>query len=132
MLHHKIGNTEFYLRIRALAREMRQNSTEAENFFWQKVRNRRLFNWKFNRQVIIQYRMDNLFTKFYIADFHCALLKLIIEIDGKIHNFHQEDDLIRTDQMLELGYTVIRFSNQQILEQWEEVEETIKKYLTSI
>ena len=129
MLHRIDGNKEMYLRIRALAREMRRNSTYAEDYFWEKVRNRRLFGLKINRQFIIQCPVSNNFIKYYIADFHCALLKLIIEIDGAIHHLRESEDLIRTAQMMEQGYTVIRFSNEQVLNHWEDVELVIKKFM---
>ena len=129
MLHRITGNKKLYLRIRELARAMRSNSTRAEDYFWEKVRNRRLFGLKINRQFIIQCRIDNIYTKYYIADFHCALIKMIIEIDGSIHDFKKDDDLLRTKQMTELGYTVIRFTNEQVLNHWEEVEMEIKKYV---
>src|SRR5687768_12879766 len=115
MLHRISGNKELYLRIRELARAMRINSTLAEDYFWEKVRNRRLFGLKINRQFIISCPVTNKFTKYYIADFHCAFLKMIIELDGPIHNLRETEDLLRTNQMIARGYTVIRFSNEQVL-----------------
>ncbi|MEO6131905.1 MAG: endonuclease domain-containing protein [Saprospiraceae bacterium] len=129
MLHQNAGNKELYLRIRALAREMRKKSTKAEDYFWEKVRNRKLFGLKWNRQFIIQCPIDPFFTKYYISDFHCHRLRLIVELDGQIHLKQQEEDLIRTERMNQWGYTVIRFSNEEVLEHWDEVEEKLKEYL---
>ena len=131
MFNHHAGNKELYLRIRALAREMRKYPTEAEKYFWEKVRDRRLFGLKINRQFIIQCPIDSIFTKYYIADFHCYRLKMIIELDGHIHLKLQSEDLLRTENMIELGFTVIRFTNEQILNHWEEVERRIKEYMDS-
>ena len=129
MLHRRKGNRELYLKIRALARKMRKNSTKAEDFFWEKVRDRRLFGLKWNRQFIIQCPIDSIFTKFYIADFHCHQLSLIIELDGQIHLKQQEEDHIRTERICEFGFTVIRFTNEQVLEDWESVELKIKQHM---
>jgi very-short-patch-repair endonuclease len=110
-----------YLKVRELARQMRKYPTQAEEFFWQKARNRRLFGLKFQRQHIIAYSFDATFTKFYIADFYCEELKLIIELDGQIHLELKEQDLIRTEQMIERGYQVLRFTNEEVLYNWDHV-----------
>ncbi len=120
-----------YLRIRALARQMRKNPTKAEEYFWEKVRDRRLFGLKMNRQFIIQIRIDSIFTKYYIADFHCLALNLIIELDGQIHLKQEIEDLLRTEHMNEWGFTVIRFTNDEVLTDWENVELRIKQYVES-
>lgn len=73
--------------------------------------------------------MSPTYKKFYIADFHCYVLKLIVELDGQIHLRQQEEDMIRTEHIEAYGYTVIRFTNEQILQRWDEVEEMLKKYL---
>ena len=126
---HQHSNRTLYLRIRFLAREMRKNPTPAEECFWEKVRDRRLFDLKWNRQFIIQCRLDSLYTKYYISDFHCNKYKLIIELDGKIHLRLQEEDLLRTEQMVELGFTVLRFTNDQVLHHWDEVEKCILEHI---
>ena len=128
MLHQQ-SNRSLYLRIRALAREMRNNQTLAEDFFWDKVRDRRFLGLKWNRQFIIQCRIDHFFTKYYISDFHCHDFKLIIELDGMIHLKQIEQDLLRTEQMNEYGFTVLRFSNAQVLYHWDEVELAIKEHI---
>ena len=124
---HQHSNRELYLRIRDLARHMRKNQTEAEDFFWEKVRDRRLFGLKWNRQFIIQCRLDSGITKYYIPDFHCYKYKFIAELDGHIHLKQQSEDLLRTERLNEYGFTVVRFSNDQVLNHWEEVEECIRR-----
>ena len=121
-------NYILYLRIHTLAREMRKNPTLAEAFFWEKVRDRRLFGVKWNRQFILQCWIDSFFTKYYIADFHCNTYKLIVELDGQIHLRQQSEDLLRTEEIEEWGFTVLRFSNDQVLYHWEEVEKCILDY----
>ncbi len=119
---HRHDKHQFYLRIRALAREMRKNSTPAEDFFWEKVRDRRLFGLKINRQFIIACELAPDHIKYYIADFHCFEHRLIFELDGQIHLRQQEEDLLRTERMQEHGFTVVRFTNEEILYHWPEVE----------
>ncbi len=114
-----------YFKVRELARAMRKKPTPAEAFFWAKTRNRKLFDLKFNRQYIIQSPLDAAFTKYYIADFHCYALKLIIELDGNVHIEQNEIDLVRTDHMHQWGFTVLRFTNEQVLMDWDFVAEQI-------
>ncbi|MCX7821086.1 MAG: endonuclease domain-containing protein, partial [Brevinematales bacterium] len=104
----------------------RKNQTEAENFFWEKVRNRKL-GLKFVRQKPIKFKQNKKFNFFY-ADFYCAEKKLVIEIDGKIHEKRKEYDKMRDEILAEMGYKVIRFKNEEIFNKWNEIE----KYLTEI
>jgi very-short-patch-repair endonuclease len=129
MLHQHKKN-QLYLRVRALPRQMRKHPTTAEDFFWEKVRNRRLFGLKWNRQFIIPCLLNPNFTKYYIADFHCHQFKLIVELDGQIHLRQQTQDLIRTERMIQWGFTVVRFSNDQVLNHWDEVALIIKELTT--
>jgi very-short-patch-repair endonuclease len=54
---------------------------------------------------------------------------LVVELDGSIHLNQAEYDMLRTDQLIEKGYTVIRFNNRTVLENWEEVERIIKEFM---
>ncbi len=108
---------------------MRNNPTKAEEAFWVKARRRNLFDLKFNRQFILRYRKDQEKLAYYIADFYNHKLKLIVEIDGEIHQSQIEHDLMRTDTLKSLGYTVIRFTNFQILNEFESVISEIEKYV---
>ncbi|MEO6191074.1 MAG: endonuclease domain-containing protein [Saprospiraceae bacterium] len=109
------------------ARLLRKNQTIAEEYCWNKVRNRNFYNLKFSRQYVIEH--SNILNKklFYIADFYCHANKLIVEIDGSIHKFQKEYDQLRESHLVEMGYTVLRFSNEQVINQWNEVEITILK-----
>lgn len=92
--------------ILARAREMRQPQTPAEATLWRNLRNRKL-RYKFRRQHPI-YR--------FIIDFYCAEAKLLIEIDGDSHleKDQIEYDKVRTEYLEELGYKVIRFTNDDV------------------
>ena len=129
MLHRRTDNRDLYLKIRGLAREMRKKSTRAEDYFWEKVRDRRLLGLKWNRHFILQCPVDPDFIKYYIADFHCHQLKLVVELDGQIHLKQEADDLIRTERLCELGFNVIRFLNEQVINHWDEVENCIREYM---
>jgi len=125
---HQLEIRRHYLRVLAFAREMRRNPTEAEVFFWEKVRGRKLFGLKWNRQFVVECLFDSTVMKYYIADFHCHQFKLIIELDGPIHLEQLDDDLMRTEDLIQYGFKVLRFTNDQVLNHWDEVEEILRKY----
>lgn len=101
---------------------MRKNPTPAERQFWEKVRGRQFLKKKFYRQYIIQHS-DILGKKsFFIADFFCNEASLIVEIDGKIHEKQLDYDRIREEILLEMGYITIRFTNDEVFNEWEKVE----------
>ncbi len=54
---------------------------------------------------------------------------LIVELDGQIHLKQQDEDLLRTDRLKEWGFIVLRFTNDQVLNHWDEVELIIKEYV---
>lgn len=112
-----------YETILEFARSMRKSPTKAEAFFWDKVRNRRLNSLKFYRQYIIEFTNH----QFFIVDFICHERKLIIELDGAIHKHQLDYDSGRTYELEELGYKVIRFSNDKVLNNWENVKKEIMK-----
>lgn len=120
VLHRPLGNSQIYFRIRELARNMRKHATPAEDLFWEKVRNRKFHDLKINRQFILTALVEGV-CKFYIADFYCHELKLIIELDGWIHLKQLDEDMVRTERLEDQGYTVVRFTNDEILNHWEEV-----------
>lgn len=118
-----------YFETLQLAREHRKNPTPAEKLFWDKVRGKKLFGLKFNRQFLIEYKEILGNKLFYIADFHNFELKLIIEIDGSIHQEQIEYDKERENDFIALGYKILRFSNDEVLYGWEEVEKKVREFL---
>ena len=107
------------------ARELRRDSTNAEKILWDALRNRKLMNKKFYRQKPIYY--DELVKDtFFIADFYCHEAKLVIEVDGGIHNYQKEEDMTRTEVLNLLGINVIRFKNDEVEKNIEYVLEKIK------
>lgn len=92
--------------IKEFSRDMRKNSTKAENLLWQKIRNGQL-GFKFRRQ----HQIDNK----YIADFICLEKRLIIELDGGQHNDRSKDK-DRTLYLENNNFKVIRFWDNEILQ----------------
>ena len=93
-------------RLRQVVREMRHEPTEAENLLWQRLRTHQLLDLKFKRQ----HPLD-----FFILDFYCPEIGLVIEVDGSVHQYSQEEDALRTEFLQARGLTVVRFTNQQVL-----------------
>src|SRR5579872_1542460 len=104
--------------LQTYARHLRKDSTDAENRLWYYLRGRRLGKYKFRRQV----RVVN-----YIVDLLCQHKKLIIELDGGQHAKSEaiEYDQKRTVFLTEKGYKVIRFWNDDVLTQTENILEII-------
>ena len=100
-------------------RLLRANSTEAEKIIWEKIRNKQINKKKFRRQVSIGS---------YIADFYCPELRLVIEIDGNVHNsnYAKEYDAYRDIYMESLDLKIFRFSNEDIFNKLDEVIDKIK------
>jgi leucyl-tRNA synthetase len=96
------------------ARELRQNMTDAEKLLWINLRNRRFHQLKFLRQHPIIYDMTNNKPLYFIADFYCAEKKLVIEVDGKIHDFQKEDDQHREKILQSLKLTILRIRNEEV------------------
>ena len=103
-------------RNREFARRLRRTQTDAERLLWFRLRDRRLGGWKFKRQVPIDR---------YVVDFVCADGKLIVEIDGGQHDQHRERDGNRTAALEAMGYLVLRFWNNEVLQNTSGVLETI-------
>lgn len=112
-----------YTVLRGYSHEMRYEPTMAEIRLWECLRAKRL-GVKFRRQHVI----DD-----YIADFVCLSEKLVIEVDGEYHNEEEQQtlDKQRTERLDALGYRVLRFTNDQVLFQIEDVLETIQKHFIS-
>lgn len=100
------------------AQFLRRNETIAEKLLWEKLRNNQLEGLKFRRQHPVN---------IYIADFYCHKFKLIIELDGDYHNQEEQKqkDEVRTEVLGLNDLKIIRFKN-------EEVEQDINQVLTTI
>ena len=97
------------------ARSFRQNPTEAERKLWQRLRRPAFTNAHFHRQATIGP---------YYADFACHALRLVIELDGGQHA-GSASDVVRTDYLNAAGYRVLRFWNNDVLNNIDGVMQTI-------
>ena len=102
------------------ARVLRTRQTEAESMLWGALRSRRLCGLKFRRQ----YPIDP-----FIVDFVCISKKLVVEIDGGYHDFVYENDRSRQEKIEAEGWNVIRFSNEDVLDDVDAVAIAIAKQL---
>jgi len=112
------GNCQRNLTSRA--RELRRESSDAEQLLWACLRGRRLAGWKFRRQAIIGR---------YIVDFLCPTAKLVIEVDGGQHMEQVLYDERRSRVLEAKGYRVLRFWNHEVLVQLDDVLEEIHRVL---
>lgn len=112
----------------AFTKLLRHNQTPAEKFFWNKVRDRRLFNAKFRRQFLIEHAEILGKKYFYIVDFYCFEKKLIVELDGEIHLSQKEYDAHRHQKLIDMGFQVIRFRNEEVLNNWNGVKKELEVF----
>ncbi len=96
------------------ARYLRKNLTPEESIIWQLLRNRQLDGFKFLRQHPIKVWETSGRFHFFYADFYCAEKKLVIEIDGLIHEKQKEYDASRDYIMNELGLKVLQILNDEV------------------
>ena len=105
--------------LKQAARNLRSNTTNAENILWNHIRKKQIYNIQFYRQKII----GN-----YIVDFFAPSINLVIEVDGGYHNVldqhYQDQD--RDVYLNVLGILVLRFSNHQIESDIQNVIQIIK------
>ena len=104
------------------ARDLRREQTDAEKILWELLRNRRLDGYKFRRQHTMLV---------YIVDFYCFEKKLIIEVDGSVHNEEEQKnyDRLREKELTALGARVIRFTNDDVMNNKQNVLRTISDAL---
>ena len=100
----------------AAAHHMRRNQTEAEQALWQMLKGHRVAGLNFRRQQVI----DG-----FIVDFYCHRAQLAVEVDGAVHDDRREYDRQRDAVLGGRGITVLRFSNDQVLQRPESVVDLI-------
>ncbi len=112
-----------------LCRELRKSQTKAEKIFWQAVRNRQFLGLKFYRQYPLFFDYIGKET-FFIADFFCFEKKMVIEVDGKIHDYRKDHDELRTFIVNMMGIEVLRFTNEEIERQFDKVLKKLEKKMS--
>jgi very-short-patch-repair endonuclease len=108
-------------KLQEAVKQLRANQTPAEGILWECLRNSRLNGWKFRRQQII---------RSFIVDFYCHKAGLVVELDGSHHaSASQKTSDQNRDQILtDLGLHVIRFSNDRI---GQDLEQVLKEIITA-
>ena len=101
------------------AKGLRRASTGAEERLWDHLRDRRFLGLKFRRQAPVGP---------YVADFLCHDMKLVLELDGSIHEGERQiaHDLNRDANLQALGYRVLRFTNDQVENDLESILNTLR------
>ncbi|MEN8196734.1 MAG: DUF559 domain-containing protein [Pseudomonadota bacterium] len=105
------------------ARHLRQNLTDAENAFWRRLRRKQLDGFKFRRQAPIGR---------YVVDFVCLEKRLIIELDGGQHAIREDADARRAAWLRGEGFHIVRFWNNEVLEDMDRIVESIRRTLNGI
>ena len=110
------GQTGEFVQGNKLQRVLRRNMTDAERKLWQKLR---------GNQLDVKFRRQHPFEN-YILDFVCLPLALVVEVDGGQHIEQAEHDAQRTALLETAGFQVLRFWNNQILNELDAVLEVIR------
>lgn len=118
---YNTANPNLYSVLHEWAMENKKYQTDAERFLWEHIRGKRLGK-KFNRQHVIDE---------FIVDFVCLEEMLVIEVDGGYHCQPQQEeyDNYRTERLNAMGFTVIRFDNDRIIDEIDKVIKVICRYI---
>ena len=119
--YYATSSIDRYGILKSYAKENRLGATDAEKVIWEYLRAKRM-GVKFRRQHPV---LD------YIVDYVCLDKMLIIEIDGEYHNQQEQqiEDRNRDERLKDMGYTVLRFTNEQVMTNIDGVLENINMYL---
>jgi very-short-patch-repair endonuclease len=96
----------FWNSLKPKVRKMRREPTPGEDALWQRLRNRQVEGYKFRRQHPIDH---------FVANFCCPERKLVVEVDGGVHDNREVEDQVRSRFLENLGFRVMRFSNERVL-----------------
>ena len=99
-----------------LQRRLRKNPTDAEQRLWNCLRQRQFGDFKFRRQ----HPFEN-----YVIDFVCLEAMLAVEVDGGQHADQQPEDALRTRTLTDAGFKVLRFWNNEVMQDIDAVKESI-------
>ncbi len=111
-------------KLKELARQLRNNATKSEITLWQKLKRKQIKGYDFHRQKPL---LD------YIVDFYCYELQLVIEVDGYSHQLDEvkKKDKLKESALSKVGLRVLRFSDQQVLNDLDNVLREIENYINT-
>ena len=106
-----------------MARELRNHSTKSEIRLWQQLKGKQVYGYDFHRQKPLLN---------FIADFYCYELQLVIELDGYSHQFEavQIKDEVKQKELENIGLTVLRFQDAEVMQDMGNVLRVIEDYIT--
>ena len=115
-----------YPQIKEITRKLRHNTTKYEVILWRYLRRKQIEGRRFLRQHAIIYETVGNEHFFYVPDFYCTSEKIAVELDGKIHDFTKKRDKKRDEILEGMGIKVLRFKNEEVTENIENVLRKIK------
>ncbi len=118
--------TDWFLRydtrLKQRARDNRKNPTPAEQKAWDELFSKKQFHgYKFTRQKMLSW---------FIVDFYCSELQLVVEIDWEVHSWREEFDDERTIELEKLWLRIIRYDNYKILNNMDWVNNKLTKFIS--
>ena len=121
----KVGKIHYNPKLKDLAKNLRNNSTRAEIILWNHLKGKKLKGYDFHRQKPIEN---------FIVDFFCNKLILAIELDGYTHGFEEVlvKDEIKEKRLTDLGVTVLRFTDRDVIDNMESVLKSIEDSIDKI
>lgn len=105
-----------YNDIKNIAGRLRKNPTQSEKILWKYLRKRQLGGYRFLRQHPLYYEHNNNDHFFFVPDFYCPEIKLIIELDGGIHLQQKHNDEKRDEILGNRGFKILRINNEDLLD----------------
>jgi very-short-patch-repair endonuclease len=102
------------------AQRLRKKPTKTEILLWEQLRTKKLGGWRFQRQRPILIELHGLGT-FAVADFYCGVAKLIVEVDGSVHEDQEADDRARDEALARRGFGVLRISASDVQQNMAQV-----------
>ena len=107
-----------------LARDLRNNPTRAEKVLWNTLRNKKL-GYDFHRQKPMG---------FFIYDFYCYKLRLVIEVDGATHSLPEvlQNDKLKDENALSHGFQILRLTDDDVLQRGDYAEDLIRNLILEI
>lgn len=115
------ANMRIYAQLKQYARQMRQDPTPAERILWRALRGEKAGAY-FRRQHVLGT---------FIVDFVSLENRLVIEVDGDIHDHQQAEDALRTEWLNQTGFHVIRFRNEEVIDHLADVMARIRQVLAA-
>jgi len=113
-----VGRVMNKRKLQQAAQDLRRSMTPAEHALWQRLRANRLNGLHFRRQHVIDW---------FVVDFYCHGAGLVVEVDGDVHDRQPGHDAERQQMLTARGLRVVRFTNDQVLNDIDSVVEQIRR-----